>query len=459
MRAGVLLIVRQAFLVSLSLIGVLVTMRILGPTHYGAYVTALGIHQFVVTLGQLGTGVYLLHSVEDVDELDFHVASSFLLVVGIAGGIIDGLVLPRMGSYFVGIANAMPILSLLACSLPIQLVTTPAIARLERDLNYGSVVLVEAVTQTLYYAIGVPLALIGWDSWSLAIAYVVQQGSACILFHLVGRWLPHPTWDAASIKKMLLYTIGYSASSWIWQARSLVNSVLVGGLLGVEAVGFVNLAIRLVEILSLIRNATWRLSLVAIARLKNDKARLLNAISDGMEVQVLAMGIPLVIFISADEQLFNIMFGPRWAPALSLFPFIAVAILTNTMFTLHFSSFYIFKRNWDVAVFHILNLVLFGTGAYFLIWEFGLIGYGIAELIALPSYVVLDLKMRRLIGAPYYSRVAPWYICLVLVLLLRPLGFWVCFLTFAPLAWRGNRQRIRFYSRQLLQVILPSNLI
>lgn len=459
MRAGVILMVRQAFVLCLSFLGVLVTMRILGPTHYGAYVTALGIHQFIVVLGQAGIGVYLVRSVEDINEKDFHVASSFLLVIGIAGAFAEGFVLPRMGSFFTGIENAMPILSLLACSLPIQLVTTPATARLERDLNYGSVALVEVLAQATFYAIAIPLAVAGWNSWSLAIAWLFQQGAACILFHLAGRWLPHLNWDAASIKKMLAYAIGFSAASWIWQARSLVNSVIVGSLLGVEAVGFVNVSIRMVEILSFIRNATWRLSLVALARIMNDKAKLLDAIADGMEVQVLALGALLVVFASGGEQLIGVLFGPRWVPAFSIFPYIAVGVLTNSVFSLHSSALYVFQRNWDVAKFHIVHLVLFGVGAYFLISVFGLVGYGFAELVALPSYVVLHLTVRRLIGTPDYSRVAPWYFCLVLVLLLRPISLWVSFLALAPLVWPGNRQRLLFYIQQFRQVLLPSSLI
>ena len=238
-----------------------------------------------------------------------------------------------------------------------------------------------------------------------------------------------------------------------------MNSLVVGSLLGVEAVGFVTISIRVVEVLSFIRNATWRLSLVALARIKNEKAKLLEAIADGMEVQVLALGVLLVLFVGGGAQFIGLLFGPRWVPAFTLFPFIAVAVLTNCVFSLHCSALYVFHYNWAVAKFHILNLFLFGVSAYFLISIYGLIGYGFAELAALPSYVLLDLELRRLIGVPNYSRVAPWYFCLVLVLLLRPIGLWVCVLSLAPLVWPANRQRLRFYVGQFRQVILPSNRI
>ena len=169
---------------------------------------------FAVTLGQLGTAVYLVRGIEDVNENDFHVASSFLLVVGIIGAFFEGFVFPRMSSSV--LSTAMPILSLLACSLPIQLVTTPAIARLERNLNYGSVALVEISTQALYYVVAVPLAVMGWNSWSLAIAWLVQQGTAFILFHLAGRWIRSQRGTWLFSKRMLAYASDFLLLSLDW---------------------------------------------------------------------------------------------------------------------------------------------------------------------------------------------------------------------------------------------------
>ena len=49
--------------------------------------------------------------------------------------------------------------------------------------------------------------------------------------------------------------------------RLLVNPVLVGRFAGAQGVGFVALAIRLVEVLSFIKQATWRVAMAALAKL------------------------------------------------------------------------------------------------------------------------------------------------------------------------------------------------
>lgn len=60
LRGGLLFSIREAVGIALSIIGLLVVTRLLGPASYGSYATAFGIHQFVLSLGQVGIEVYLI---------------------------------------------------------------------------------------------------------------------------------------------------------------------------------------------------------------------------------------------------------------------------------------------------------------------------------------------------------------------------------------------------------------
>jgi PST family polysaccharide transporter len=63
---------------------------------------------------------------------------------------------------------------------------------------------------------------------------------------------PRLCWKPSLIREMLAYGLSLSFAGWLWQLRSLVNPVIVGRFAGAEAVGFVALAIRLVEMLALL---------------------------------------------------------------------------------------------------------------------------------------------------------------------------------------------------------------
>jgi len=449
-RGGVHLSLRSGFVIAFSLMGVLVTTHVIGPAHYGAYVAAMAVHQYVLSLGQIGVGAYLIRGAAEIEDGDFDLASSFLLVLGIVAALIEAFGLARLG-FLGGLGDAGRVLMLLAASLPLQMLAIPATARLDRDLDYHAVALVEVASQAFYFVIALPLAILGWGPWALATGWVLQQGLACILFHRAAHWVPRPRWSRAGLKKMLGYAIGYSAATWIWQLRGLVNPIVVGSLLGVEAVGFVNLAIRVVELLTFALGASRRLSMSALARLQNNRNRLRTAVAQGMELCVLAAGPLLILFAVAGGMLVTAVFGARWLPTFEVYPFIALGYLTNGVFGLQGSMLYVLRRNWDMALFHAVHVLLFGGSAYLLVRAFGLQGYGYAELVALLGYIVLYFLVRRRVGQVSYANVLPWYLTMALALALHRLGPWVTALPLAALLWPGTWQRMRGYLRLVTQ--------
>ena len=81
--------------------------------------------------------------------------------------------------------------------------------------------------------------------------------------------------------------------------------------------------------------------------------------------------------------------------------------LVNAVFSMHSSVLYVLRRNWDVALFHGVHIILFAGGALLLLPRWGLLGYGLAELVALLGYLIIHLQVRRLFS-PSYLSVIPW---------------------------------------------------
>ena len=382
-------------------------------------------------------------------EYDFEVANALLLVIGLIGGLIEGLVLPAFGS-LIGLADAMPILTLLAASLPLSLLTTVPIARLERNLEFGHIALIEVASQIIYYLVAIPLALNGWRAWSLAIAFTLQVAFLCIQFHITSTCLPHVSWNRGIIKNILRYALAYSAATWVWQARVLVNPLIVGSVLGLEAVGFASLSIKIVEVLSFVRSATLRISLAALGHLRNDKSKVITAVTEGMELQVLSSGLVYILFSLIGGKLIVSFFGLPWLAAFDLFPFIAVGYLTNCVFSLQSSALSVYGKNAEVTLFSIVHVLIFSSSAYVFTNLFGLIGYGYAELAAITSYVVIAWCFRRQVGSLSYFAVVRWYAFIVTALLLRPISIWfLIILCLAMIAWPANVRRICHYKKTM----------
>ncbi|HEY4044238.1 MAG TPA: oligosaccharide flippase family protein [Rhodopila sp.] len=420
---GVHLIGRQLISMGLSVVGLLVITRMIGPAAYGPYVAALGICQYAQNLGQAGIGVYLIRTPREATRHTFDVATTLLLIsaVGLVAILETSLGLITRWIPLPGLA---PLLAVMLVSVVFQSLAVGASARLERSLNFRGVAMIELSGQFIYYGLALALVFAGLGVWSLATGWCLQQVFLCLAFHTAARYRPRLAWDTTIVRSILGYTLGYAASEWPWQLRSLVNPLIVGHFLPAEAVGQVGLAIRLLELLSFSKTVAYRLSIAVLARLQHEPARLVEAATDGMRLQTLALGPALIGFSWFGGILVALTFGARWDPVMQLYPYLALAYLTNAQFNLHASILYVLHRNRAVACFHIAHIVLFAGAASALVDRFGLVGYGYAELAGLLSYPILHRSVHRAIGSLDYRISTLWWVGIAIGLFWRQLGPW-----------------------------------
>jgi O-antigen/teichoic acid export membrane protein len=442
LRGGAYLFVRQFLSLGLSLVGVFVITRVIGPERYGAYVAALGIYLYLQSLGQVGVDVYLVRQLGSVAEQEYHVASTFLLATALFGILLVEAATGLLSDW-VAIAGFEPLLRVMIIALPFQLMAIPPRARLERELDYRRVAAIEFFGQVIYYIIAVPLAVEGYGGWSLVAGWLVQQASICVMFHWATKYFPRFRFDWAIVPKMLSYTFGFSIVTLSWQLRALVNPLVVGHFLGAVAVGQIGMAIRIVEVLTFVKDIAWRLSVAALSRIQNDKKKLQAAVTQGMELQTLALAPALLGFSWLVGPFLPQLLGARWAPTLVVFPFIAISYLTNAQFNMHSSVLAVFRKNYETTFFHIIHIIMFAGGAAICVQFMGLVGYGWGELIALASYYVLHYLAVGIVGPVNYRVAAIWWGGTVLGLFWHQLGIWAIAMPFAALLWPESVRHLR----------------
>jgi O-antigen/teichoic acid export membrane protein len=424
-RGGTYLAIRQGFGMMLSIGGVLLITRVIGPDQYGIYTAANDLFLYIQTIAQLGIALYLIRGAPDEENLNaYHQASTLSLLLGIAAALIGCALLPLMQTW-VRLEGFSPIALALFLELPLSLLTKVPLAKLERELNYKQVAMFELANQMVYVLVSAFFAFRGAGAWSLVIGWWVQETQALLLFHWGAKLRPRWHWDGALIKKMLGYGVGFSAAQWIYQLRNLVSPLVVGRFGGAEAVGYVSLVIRLVETLSFVKNATWRISIAALAKIQSDRPRLRTAVSEGMGLQILALGPVLVVAAWTLPFVIPFLFGDRWLPATQIYPFIAFAYLTNATFNLHSSVLLVLQRNWQVALYHLLHVAAFAGMAIVLVPRLGMVGYGWAEIAGFIGYAVLHAYLVRAVGIPSYRLAALWWASFAAALFVHPLGWWM----------------------------------
>ncbi len=403
---GLFLATRQLAGMGISLVGLILVTRLLGPARYGAYAVAFGITNYVFLLSQWGLNVFLVRT-ETVSEADWHQALTLLLGAGLTEALAVPLIAPLVETWL-GIAHlSRPLMALAAC-LPLQLMALVPAARLERELRYRPLAICELAGQACLYLVAVPCAWAGLGVAAPVAGQWAQQLVTATALFAVCRLRPRLVFDRDRVRRMLTYGLAYSSSIWVWQLRLLVNPLVVAPALGAEAAAVVNVATRLVESAGFLRNVTWRIFIPLLARLQQDRSAMAAAVSHGLRLQVLGIGILLVGFAVVAPTVVPRLFGHDWRTILDVYPFLATGFLFNCLFNLEASALYVLARNWQVTWFHLAHVALFAGTAILLTPRFGLPGYGCGELAALAAYALVHRWCRQALGTIHLGLGLAW---------------------------------------------------
>jgi PST family polysaccharide transporter len=234
--------------------------------------------------------------------------------------------------------------------------------------------------------------------------------------------------------------LGLSSSEWLWQARSLVNPLIVGRFLGTAAVAYVDLAVRIVDNLGFVKQAATRVGVPVMAQVQQTPLRLRNAVAEGTRWQVLVLGIALIGLTWISPFAIPVLFGPAWDPVRIVLPFIALGSLSHAVVNLRIAALYVQERYAWVTVIHGLHLVLLALTSVLAIPRLGLFGYGVGEAAALLAFFVLIATTRRQFGLLGGRAVALGWLVLGVALFAPLVGWWAAIpllLTMAhPASWR-----------------------
>ncbi len=450
LRGSAYLVFRQGFGMGVRLGGVLLLTRLIGPTSYGLYTAAFGVMLYFSQVARMGTDVYLVRRPGHTDEAVYHQVFSFLLVSSVAVAGLGLLSSPLIGWWLHDRRFVAPLEALLLM-LPLTTIYAPAVARLERALDYRRVAFLELAEQILYYATALALAWKGFGVWAPIVGFGISQVWLIIGSYALARYRPHWFWSRDLAGEMFRYGMGFSASGWVWQLRAVASLVIVGRYLGPAGVGYITLALGLIDGLSFVKSATWRLSIAVLSKLQDDRPRLRQALEEATALQVLVLAPLLAAFALVGPWLLPLLFGHQWLPTLTVYPFIALGVLVNAAFSIHASVLFVLKRNVDVAIFNFVNVALLVSAALVLVPRFGLVGWGLAEVVALASYPIIHWQVSRLFPIDY-TRALPWFVAFTPTLFTSLIGWpvglalWLCPLVI-PFSWTARTQMKEYWTQ------------
>lgn len=406
-RSGSLVAINNVVGAVITLIAAVLLSKALGPQEFAIYALCSSLTGVLRCLSRLGVNACLLTQKEEPRAEDYHTALATMLACSLVVACVACGVLPWLGQF-----SRIPSLFwpgvVTAALLPLHVLPLPALTRLERQLKFRPVVIIELLGQVIGQFVGISLAFCGWGIWGPLTGWGVRA-----VFQSVAPWIviglrPRIHWDGNNAKRMIKYGVGYVLTTSLAQSRNLVLLSVVGRILGQDAVGYMGLTLRAVGLAAPFRTAVSRVILPAIAPVAHMPDTLKERIKATVEMELL-LSIPVIVFAVAIYPFsMRLMLGPSWQPTATLFPWVAAGFLlasahAASLSALHVRGFFAESIASTIIGYVALALALVVFGGFM-----GLEGCAVATVVVWPASWANEWFSKRRLGTRWSTNGVVW---------------------------------------------------
>lgn len=310
-----------------------VLARILGPKPFGQLAAVL----IFIGLGNLfadfGFGAALIHASKLTDN-DIRSAFTIQLIFGCILSIVMFFAAPFF-AFFLKQEEIVIIIKVMSLLFIFQALGQTSRSLIRRDLEFKKLQIAQIAAYFISYVfIGIPLALLGYDVWSIVIAYMCQS-----LFFSAFSILQKPHPMRLMLKPDHHNLISYGSkivlantSSW---ALVEINNLFLSRSFGPIGLGLYN---RIYFFLyNLTYNVTSSLQQVLFSvnsKIKDEKEKLKKAYIASLNVVALIF-IPVFLVVAMiSETVIVGLFGYKWIKSVPLITPISIALVFHALLTL-----------------------------------------------------------------------------------------------------------------------------
>jgi len=373
-----------------------VTSRYLTPTEYGLVMLAASISFFASAIAPAGFGEALIQR-RDVTKR--HVDAVFWLCIGSALLIYGGLVLlTPLLARFLGQAGLLTLLPVVGLRVVFDQAAIVPSSLLARSMSFDKIALRTTIASVVAAAVCVPLLLMGYGAWALALSFVAGSIATFSAAFLSVDWKPGLSFSSRSLREVARYGTFASGNRTIQLLNS--DQLLIGWLMGTAPLGIFSFSRRIYQILNdLIAGALRTVSFTMLSSLQAEHEKLKEAFLFATFASS-AFSFPIFVGLAAVAgDLVPLFFGSHWAeavPALQAFCALGllscIGVLQSSLITSQG------KVGWWMsyqAAQQILSAVVILA-----LYKFGItvvvVAMAVKTLVTWPISVALTLRILRL---------------------------------------------------------------
>lgn len=333
-----------------------VIARVLGPDEFGTYAVAMVALMAILSFNELGVSLAIVRWQDDPRRIAPTV-TTISVVASVAFFVIAFAATPAFTTAM-GDPAANDVVRLMLICVPLNgLVATPA-ALLQREYRQGRRTAADQVNMWLGAAVSVVLAIAGWGAMSLAIGRVVASVVFAVMLIAFSPERLRFGWDRTLIRPLLGFGMPLAASSIVVFAVGYTDQLVVGTLLGAQALGFYLLAFNLASWpVSMLSQPLRAVAPAAFARIQADVDRMDTNFRAAARI-VLAVSLPACAFIAgAAVPIVTFVYGQQWAPSALALQWLALHAAVRILFELAYDFLAVKRKSSTLMVIQVVWLV------------------------------------------------------------------------------------------------------
>lgn len=413
-RAVPYLAARQAGAQALNLASGILLARWLTPAEFGLFAIVIFGHAVVTAAVGPALATALLRDPEEPAVEPQRAAFTLALAAAIAVAMIAWAAAPAFVAIDgAGAEGAFAVRALGGVALLAAWQVVPA-SLMERRLDYRSIALVELAQAMMFHGLLIALVFSGYRLGGLAVALLARALAGAGLAAWRCAWQPGLQWRGEAAARVRGAGMPFQGATAVNLAKDAATPVLVGMLAGPVAVGQVAWAQMVAGFPSLAVAVLQRILLPAFARLGERREALGRAVESAIAVLHLAAAPVAMLTLVTVDSLVTHVFGGQWRPAIPLFVLLWLANLVAPTTTAALALLGAVGRPRQV-----LAASLGWAGGTWalavpLVWAWGAIGYGVANVAVQGVSAWVIAVARRHVRFAWARAMAPaWLLAAV----------------------------------------------
>lgn len=226
-------------------------------------------------------------------------------------------------------AQLQDVILALSALFPLWGLMIVPMALLQRDSRFKELAVAWNLAALGGGLVGVGAALAGAGVWAFVAQQVVMEAIAVAVMWFVVRWRPRLAFSRPHARELLRFSSSVFVANMGGFVNRRADTLLLGVFFGPAAVGLYRLADRIVDLaLEFTMRPVGAIALPHFSRLQSDPEGLREGVEKCLRLTVVA-AVPALAVVAATSDFLIGAFGPEWAPAAAVLPFLCVVGLVK----------------------------------------------------------------------------------------------------------------------------------